>query len=147
MIFDTLKRFSDFQGRSTRKEFWLFYLFFIVGYIVLMVIDLYLDLFSYEAEIGFFSGVFLFAMFIPLLSVQIRRLHDIDRTGFWILISIIPIIGAIVLLIFMCLKGSEGENRFGPENGQDLDFDARFNAESNLDEDSDSDSSNRLKKL
>ncbi len=147
MIFDTLKRFSDFQGRSTRKEFWLFYLFFIVGYIVLLFIDLYLELFSYEAEIGLFTGVFTFAMFIPALSVQIRRLHDIDRTGFWILISIIPIIGAIVLLIFMCLKGSEGENRFGPENGQDLDFDARFNTESNLDEDSDSDSSNRLKKL
>lgn len=147
MMFDPLRRFLDFEGRSTRKEFWLFYLFFIVSYIVLSIIDILLDLYSDEAEIGFISGVYTLIMFIPLLSVQIRRLHDIDRTGFWILISIIPIIGAIVLLIFMCLKGSEGENRFGPENGQDLDFDARFNTESNLDEDSDSDSSNRLKKL
>ena len=147
MMFDPLRRFLDFEGRSTRKEFWLFYLFFIVSYIVLSIIDILLDLYSDEAEIGFISGVYTLIMFIPLLSVQIRRLHDIDRTGFWILISIIPIIGAIVLLIFMCLEGSEGENRFGPENGQDLDFDARFNTESNLDKHNDSDSSNRLKKL
>ena len=66
------------------------------------------------AVAGLFSGLYGFAMFVPAISVTARRLHDIGRSGWWILFGLIPLIGTIVLLVFMVLGSQEGENRFGP---------------------------------
>ena len=61
------------------------------------------------------SLVYSIAVFVPTLAVVVRRLHDTDRSGWWILIALIPLVGAIVLLVFLILKGNEGDNRFGPD--------------------------------
>ena len=59
--------------------------------------------------------ILLLDYFLPTLAVQVRRLHDLDRSGWWILISLIPLVGAIILLVWACSKGTEGENRFGSD--------------------------------
>ena len=66
------------------------------------------------ASIGLFSSVYAIAMIVPSFAVLARRLHDTDRSGWWILIGLIPIIGTIVLFVFAVLDSEEGENRFGP---------------------------------
>jgi uncharacterized membrane protein YhaH (DUF805 family) len=64
--------------------------------------------------IGILGGLFALAMLIPSISVGVRRLHDTDRSGWWLLLGLIPVIGAIVLIVFYLLDSQPGENRFGP---------------------------------
>jgi uncharacterized membrane protein YhaH (DUF805 family) len=64
--------------------------------------------------VGLLGGIYGLAIIIPSIAVSVRRLHDIDRTGWWVLISLVPVIGTIVLLVFAVLDGTPGENRFGP---------------------------------
>ena len=78
-----------------------------------MVLDIALGTFSVELEIGLLSGCFSLAMLIPSLAVTVRRLHDTDRRGWWLLISLIPIAGPIWLLVLLVLDGQTGGNRFG----------------------------------
>lgn len=106
-----LKRYADFNGRSRRKEFWLFQLLYVP--ITLAVI-----LF---AGIGLFDlatlilAVSVLGLFIPQLALQVRRFHDQDKSGWFALFNIIPYIGIFITLIFMCIEGTKGENRFGPD--------------------------------
>jgi uncharacterized membrane protein YhaH (DUF805 family) len=109
-----VKKYSVFTGRARRKEYWYFTLFNIVIIIPLTLIDMMTGTFSNEANMGLFSGVFILAILIPSIAVSIRRLHDTNRTGWWMLISFIPIIGPIVLLIFLVQDSQIGENRYGP---------------------------------
>ena len=115
-MFLPFARYFDFQGRSTRKEYWLFFLFWAIGYFVTGAIDIANNP---ETTIGPVGPTFALATIIPLYSVSIRRLHDIDRTGWWILISLIPLIGGIVLIVFACTQGTKGVNRFGPSRLKD----------------------------
>ena len=103
-----------FSGRSRRKEYWYFVLFNIIVSIVLAGIDALLGTFSSASNIGLLSGIYSLAVLIPTLAVSVRRLHDIDRSGWWILIGLVPLIGAIVLLVFALLEGTPGSNRYGP---------------------------------
>ena len=66
-------------------------------------------------NIGYLSTLYYVAVIVPYLAVIFRRLHDTDRSGWWILIAFIPLVGIIVLLVFLILKGNEGDNRFGPD--------------------------------
>jgi uncharacterized membrane protein YhaH (DUF805 family) len=109
-----LKRYAVFGGRSRRKEYWYFVLFSSIITLVLFVIDGAIGTFDPSLGIGLLSGIFSLAILIPSIAVSIRRLHDIDRTGWWILLSFIPFIGTIVLLVFAVLDGTPGSNRFGP---------------------------------
>ena len=111
---EALKKYAVFGGRSRRKEYWFFVLFNIIVAMVLTAIDFLLGTFSASANVGLLSGIYSLAVLIPTIAVSIRRLHDIDRTGWWILISLIPVIGSIVLFIFALLDGTPGSNRFGP---------------------------------
>ena len=111
-MFRAYKRYTDFQGRSGRKEFWLFTLWLFIGGCATAFVDL--TAFGWESEFTPLAGLFCLASFIPSLSVHFRRLHDINRTAWWILIGLIPIIGTIVLIVFGCTKGDPGDNRFGP---------------------------------
>jgi uncharacterized membrane protein YhaH (DUF805 family) len=109
------KKYADFTGRARRKEYWMFYLFYIIAYIVLSVMDGFLGFYDAEVGIGMLSSIFALGTLIPSLAIAARRLHDINKSGWWQLILFIPILGALVLLFFLVSKGTDGENRFGSD--------------------------------
>ena len=101
-----LKKYADFSGRARRKEYWMFILFYFIIYISLVIVD---------SLIGtmFLALIFALAMLVPSISIAARRLHDTGRSGWWQLISLIPLIGAIVLIVFL-VQDSHEENQYGP---------------------------------
>ena len=111
---EALKKYAVFSGRSRRKEYWYFVLFNIIVSIVLGWIDALLGTRGSYAGAGLLSGIYGLAVLIPTLAVTVRRLYDIDRSGWWILIGLVPLIGAIVLLVFALLDGTPDTNRYGP---------------------------------
>jgi uncharacterized membrane protein YhaH (DUF805 family) len=80
---------------------------------VLGIIDGVTGLVSAEAGIGLLSGLYTLAVLIPSMAVPVRRLHDTNRSGWWLLISLVPLVGAIVLLVFLVLDSHPGENQYG----------------------------------
>jgi uncharacterized membrane protein YhaH (DUF805 family) len=111
-----LRRFADFSGRARRAEYWWFYLFVIIGFVVASVIDSLLGLGETVGPYGIVSVLFGLAIIIPSLAAGVRRLHDTGRTGWWLLIALVPLVGAIVLLVFYVSAGTPGDNRFGPDS-------------------------------
>jgi len=109
-----LKQYAVFKGRARRKEYWFFALFNLIVSIVLTVVDYMTGSLDPELGVGLLSGIYSLAILIPSLAVTVRRLHDTDRTGWWVLIAFIPFIGAIVLLVFMLLDSKPGDNQHGP---------------------------------
>ena len=107
-----LKKYATFSGRARRREYWFFTLFYILIYIALILVDTVTGSLS-GGGIGLLSGLFALGMLIPSLAVTFRRLHDTNRSGWWILISLIPLIGAIVLLVFMVMDSQPGTNDYG----------------------------------
>lgn len=110
---EALKKYAVFSGRSRRKEYWLFVLFNIIFSIVAALLDVLAGTRMENQYFGIISILFNIAMILPYLAVTVRRLHDTNRSGWWILISLIPIVGYIWLFVLMCLDGTLGENRFG----------------------------------
>ncbi len=112
------KKYAVFSGRSRRKEYWYFYLFYILFIFVLSFIDVMIGTYDEVVEIGLFGGVFVLFMLIPLLATSVRRLHDTDRSGWWLLINLIPLIGVIVFTVFTLQDSKPGENQYGssPKN-------------------------------
>lgn len=125
-----LRRYARFSGRARPKEYWMFVLFLLLCLILLSIVEGALGLSTTEHWVrrgpwwasagastrgGPLTGLFMLAMLIPYLAVAVRRLHDTDRSGWWLLIAFIPIIGSIVLLIFFIMSGTRGPNRFGPD--------------------------------
>jgi uncharacterized membrane protein YhaH (DUF805 family) len=109
-----LKKYAQFSGRARRKEYWMFLLFNVIISIILAVIDNATGSFSEAAGIGILGAIYDLAILIPSIAVSIRRLHDTDRSGWWLLIGLIPVIGAIVLIVFLVQDSKPGPNRFGP---------------------------------
>ena len=103
---DALKRYADFSGRADRTQYWMFVLFYIIIYVILAVIDSALG----TILLGL---IFSLALLIPSISIGARRLHDIGRSGWWQLIALIPILGAIVLIVFF-VQASDDDNQYGP---------------------------------
>jgi len=120
-VFQALKRYADFQGRASRSEYWLFALLIFLVALGLAILNAVVMGVTGSAQpnmlILLLYGVFLLATIIPSLSVTFRRLHDTDRSAWWILISFVPLIGSIALLVFYCLPSTPGPNRFGPAPG------------------------------
>jgi uncharacterized membrane protein YhaH (DUF805 family) len=98
----------NFSSRACRSEYWYWVLFIILADIVAGIID-------YALGMQIVSSLFGLVTLLPGIAVSIRRLHDLDRTGWWILLGLIPIIGWIILLIWYISKGTDGPNRFGPD--------------------------------
>ncbi len=90
-------KYADFNGRAVRSEFWWFALFMIIGGVVTQLIHIYL------------YGIFALALLLPYLAVGVRRLHDTNRSGWWLLIGFIPLIGAIILIVFFAQEGKAPE--------------------------------------
>jgi uncharacterized membrane protein YhaH (DUF805 family) len=103
---DGFKKYSDFSGRATRTQYWMYILFFMIIYFLLALIDTF-------AGTMVLAFIFNIAALIPSLSIAARRLHDTGRTGWWQLIMFIPLIGFIVLLVFY-VEDSHGDNEYGP---------------------------------
>ena len=117
LMLEPLRKFADFEGRARRAEYWLFTLFVLIAYVVAMLIGGLFDRGgSPEAtpEAIFFCLTVL-ALFVPSLALVVRRLHDINRSGWWYLLAFLPVIGSIIILIFMLTPGTPGPNRYGPD--------------------------------
>lgn len=104
---EVLKKYAVFSGRARRKEYWMYTLFVVIIAIVLAIAD-------YALGSQVLGLIFNVAILLPSLGVAVRRLHDTDRTGWWILISLIPFVGTIILLVFLCSDSKPGENKYGP---------------------------------
>jgi uncharacterized membrane protein YhaH (DUF805 family) len=100
--------YVNFSDRACRSEYWFWFLFVIIGDIVTYGID-----YAIGAQVT--GALFGLAVLIPGIAIAVRRLHDLDRSGWWILLWFIPIVGWIILLIWFCTRGTEGSNRFGPD--------------------------------
>jgi uncharacterized membrane protein YhaH (DUF805 family) len=109
-----LKKYAVFEGRARRREYWFFVLFYIIIAVLLAFVDGMLGLGGSKGGPGILSGVFGLAMIVPSLAVAVRRLHDIGRTGWWVLIGLVPLVGAIVLLVFALMDSQPGQNDYGP---------------------------------
>jgi uncharacterized membrane protein YhaH (DUF805 family) len=113
-----LSQYVGFQGRAMRSEYWYFALFYFLAYLVIAVV---------LGTIGAIIGtqilralaivVFELAMLLPLLAVGVRRLHDLDKSGWWLCLGFIPLVGGIILLVWFCMPGTRGPNRFGGGSG------------------------------
>lgn len=101
-------KFAGFQGRAIRSEYWYFILFVMLGSAVLALIDAVVGT-------GVLSLIFTLVTLIPTIAVSVRRLHDTDRSGWWYLLFLVPLVGAVVLLIWFCARGTNGANRFGED--------------------------------
>lgn len=110
-----LKKYTDFSGRAQRAEYWYFILFYLLILIGLTIVDSISGSYDTETGMGALGAIFTLAMLIPSIAVGVRRLHDTDRTGWWLLIGLVPLVGAIVLLIFTVQNGTPDANRFGPD--------------------------------
>ena len=111
-----LTKYANFSDRAPRAEYWWFYLLTIVAYIVAMTLESVGGAGDVFDSFGILTLVVTLALFIPSLAVGVRRLHDTDRSGWWLLIGLIPLVGAIVVLVFLVMQGTTGDNRFGPES-------------------------------
>ena len=109
-----LKKYATFEGRARRREYWFFVLFYVLVLLLLSAVDGLTGTYNVDAGIGLLGGLYILATIIPSLAVMVRRLHDTDRSGWWVLIGLIPLLGDLVLLVFMCLDSQPGANRFGP---------------------------------
>ncbi|MEU1405511.1 DUF805 domain-containing protein [Streptomyces sp. NPDC005728] len=103
---EALKKYAVFSGRARRKEYWMFTLFASIIYIVLAVA-------AVAAHAPYIMAILL-GLLLPAWAVAVRRLHDTGRSGWWILIGIIPLIGSITLLVFYCSDSEAGANKYGP---------------------------------
>jgi uncharacterized membrane protein YhaH (DUF805 family) len=112
------KKYATFSGRANRKEYWLFFLFSLVVPLCFLVLgDLLENVGDAGAIFGLLASLSILFFFIPVLSVGVRRLHDINRSGYWWFISLVPVIGGAWLFILTCLRGTIGPNDFGSEDG------------------------------
>ena len=110
--------YSDFHGRASRKEFWMWYLFYVIVLIVAMILD---GVLGTGFEIGYgvttpYGWIYIIAALahvIPGLAVSVRRLHDVGKSGWFLFISLIPVIGGIWLLVLSCSDGDANDNEYG----------------------------------
>jgi uncharacterized membrane protein YhaH (DUF805 family) len=120
-FFDAVKtcfvKYTNFSDRASRSECWLFVLFTCVVSLILGFLDALIagvPSMDYDGAVSPLGMIWSIATFIPLLSVNVRRLHDVNRPGWWLLIEL-TVIGILLILFWCCKKGDEGENRFGPK--------------------------------
>mgnify|MGYP001607470888 CR=1 FL=1 len=112
--FEVLRKFATFNGRARRREYWTFQLVNLLIVIALAVVDELTGTFDEDVGLGLLSGLYLLAILLPSFAVQVRRLHDTGRSGWWILVGLVPLIGNLVLVVFSLLDSQPEANRFGP---------------------------------
>lgn len=107
-----LKNYAGFDGRARRTEYWMFFL-------VNLIIAVVLNVIGVAVKAAAFAGdIYALALLIPSIAVGVRRLHDTGRSGWWLLIGLIPLVGTIVLIVFLATEGRRGDNEYGPDPKQ-----------------------------
>ena len=110
-----LKQYAVFAGRATRTEYWMFALVnLLIAFGILFAEAMLRIILGMNTDGGILANLYALAVLLPALGVTIRRLHDTNRPGWWLLISFIPLVGAIVLIVFLATDSQPGTNRFGP---------------------------------
>ena len=104
---DAFRQYATFSGRATPRQYWMFFLFYVITIIVLTVIDTVVGTMV-------LAGLFSLAALIPSLSIATRRLHDTGRSGWWQLLWLVPLVGFIIMLVFL-VKDSQDDNDYGPK--------------------------------
>ncbi len=113
LYLEVLKKYAVFSGRARRKEYWMFFLFNLIIGFVLSFIESLAGI-AAESGMSVLTTLYSLAVLIPSIAVSVRRLHDTNRSGWWLFIALVPIIGAIVLLVFMVQDSQPDENQYGP---------------------------------
>ncbi len=104
---EVLKKYAVFTGRASRTEYWMFFLF---NLIIVLAIGIVERILGIPAVLGIIYGL---AVLVPGIAVGVRRMHDTDRTGWWLLIGFVPVIGAIVVIVFLAQASTPGDNQYG----------------------------------
>lgn len=107
-------KYANFKGRARRAELWWFFLFITIVSLVLTAIDM-LVLSGTASEIGLLSTIFSFAILIPSFAVGARRLHDINKSGWWQILGLIPLLGWAIMIYWFATEGNAGDNDFGAD--------------------------------
>lgn len=114
-----LKQYADFKGRARRKEYWMYVLFLTIAYIIAAILDnvlgLSIKMAGQSMGYGYIYLLVALATIVPSIAVSVRRLQDINKSGWFVLIAFIPIIGVLILLYWSLLEGTKGENQYGPD--------------------------------
>ena len=108
-----LKKYAQFSGRARRREYWMFYLVNVLIVFCLVFLERLLGILQANG-LGLLTGLYILLLILPTLAVGVRRLHDTGRSGWWMLLALVPIIGPIVLFVFSVLDSEPGDNRYGP---------------------------------
>lgn len=109
-----LRQYGDFKGRARRMEYWMFVLFNVFISIILLIIDNLVGIAFKDIDYGPLYLTYCLFIVMPSLAVAVRRLHDSGRSGWWILISLIPFLGGIWLLVLLLMDSDPGDNKYGP---------------------------------
>ena len=112
-----LKKYADFSGRARRKEYWFYMLFYVIILVVLSICDGIIGT-TMQTGFGILTLIYVLAVLIPSIAVSVRRLHDTGRSGWWILIQFVPIVGIFIFLYFMVSDSNPGANAYGPSPKQ-----------------------------
>lgn len=126
IFFDVLAKSLDFNGRASRKEFGVFFLFSSIIELSMVIVDVNLYRSNPEGSLGLFTLFSLFLLFLPYTALKVRRLHDSDQSGWGVLVGIIPFVGFIVQMSFLFAEGNAGPNQYG-EAPHCLDSSAKIN--------------------
>jgi uncharacterized membrane protein YhaH (DUF805 family) len=110
-----LRNYVGFSGRARRTEFWMFTLFNVVASIITQLVDRILGWQDWSAFAGPVTTLYYLAVLLPSLAVAVRRLHDTNRSGWWILLVLVPLVGFIVLIVFYAQAGNVGTNKYGAD--------------------------------
>lgn len=105
-----IKKYAVFAGRARRKEYWMFFLF---NFLISLAIGFVCGLVGLVEEAGVIGSLYTLALLLPGIAVTVRRLHDTGRSGWWWWIILIPIVGVIVMLVFVCSDSQPGSNAYG----------------------------------
>ena len=111
----TFRKYVNFSGRATREEYWIFLIINFLLFIVMIILDVFL--FPSAAEdnrLGILPTIFFIVIFLPSVAVLVRRLHDIGKSGAWVIVNFIPLIGGIWLLILLLSDSESGDNEYDP---------------------------------
>lgn len=113
-VTSVLNNYANFQGRATRSEYWYWFLFYILLSAATNIVDAGLrHVFLIHGLFSIIAALIYLFLFVPNLAVGVRRLHDLDKSGWWLLLVFIPLVGPIILLVWFCTSGTPGANQYG----------------------------------